>query len=358
MNETNAPRSDRTETEQRATPKRVSETLSEEIGRVLVGNEWIVERLTIALLTRGHVLLEGVPGIAKTTIANLFARTTGLEYSRIQMTPDVLPADVTGTAIYRENRGEFDVHRGPIFANVVVADEINRATPKTQSALLEAMAERQVTIEDDTCPLPTPFLVVATQNPIEMEGVFELPEAQRDRFLFKLEVPLPDRSTERTLVDRFDSLPTLGPEMADPVVTTNEILLAREHVRDVHVAPSVKEYVLDLVRATRTHPNATHGGSPRATLAFVDAAKASAAIAGRGYVIPDDVKRLAEPVLAHRIVLSTDADIGGVEPAAVVADVVDSIEPPGADVIDAESDATTATDEGTRNGENEPHSTS
>ncbi|RQG90983.1 AAA family ATPase [Natrarchaeobius chitinivorans] len=333
MNGPNPRSDDRTATNRHRDPGAIFRALSEEIGHVLVGNDDVVEHLTIALLTRGHVLLEGVPGIAKTTVANLFSRATGLEYSRVQMTPDTLPADVTGTTVYREASGEFEFVKGPVFANVVVADEINRATPKTQSALLEAMAERQVTIEDETCPLPSPFLVVATQNPIEMEGVFELPEAQRDRFQFKLEMTVPDREAERTLVDRFDSKPQLGPAALEPVVTRTELLAAREYVRDVHVAPAVKEYVLDLVRATRDRPTVTHGGSPRATLAFVDVAKAAAAIDGRDYVIPDDVKRFATPILAHRLVLSTDADLGGVVPGEIVDDVVDSIEPPGADAI-------------------------
>ncbi|RQH01233.1 AAA family ATPase [Natrarchaeobius oligotrophus] len=339
MNETNPPNDDRLRPTHETTPKAVFETLSDEIKRVLVGNDEVIEQLTVSLLTRGHVLLEGVPGIAKTTIANLFARATGLNYSRIQMTPDVLPADVTGTTVYRENRGEFELQRGPIFANVVVADEINRTTPKTQSALLEAMAERQVTIENETHSLPTPFLLVATQNPIEMEGVFALPEAQRDRFQFKLRMDLPDRSVERTMLDRFDSMVTLGPDAIEPVVSTSEILVARKHVRDVHVAPEVKEYVLDLVRGTRAHPTVEHGASPRATLAFVDAARAWAAIEGRKYAIPDDVKRFAESILGHRLVLGPDADLGGVRSVDVVADVVADIEPPGIDAIEYDAEA-------------------
>jgi MoxR-like ATPase len=196
-------------------PASVAASIREEVGRVLIGNEDVVGRLTIALLTRGHVLLEGVPGVAKTTMANLMARSTGLAYNRIQMTPDVLPADVTGTNVYRETTGEFQVQKGPVFSNVVVADEINRATPKTQSALLEAMQERNVTIEGETYALPSPFFVIATQNPIEFEGTFTLPEAQRDRFQFKLTVDLPSRDNESAILDRFDSNPDLGADSVE-----------------------------------------------------------------------------------------------------------------------------------------------
>ena len=326
--------------------ERIYDAVREEMSRVLIGNESAVEHLTIALFTRGHVLLEGVPGVAKTTLANLFARVTGLEYNRIQMTPDILPADITGTHVYRESRGTFELQRGPIFANMVVADEINRATPKTQSALLEAMQERRVTIEGETLTLPTPFMVVATQNPIEMEGVFELPEAQRDRFQFKLTVDLPARGDERELLERFDANPDLGPETVDQVVEVSDLLAARETVSETHVAEPIKEYVLDLVAATRDHPDVTHGASPRASLAFLDGAKARAAIHGREYVIPDDVKALTESILAHRLVLSTDADLSDVAPVDVVADVVDSVTPPGAEAVELRpvSDGATAQD--------------
>lgn len=312
-------------------PQAVHDAISSEVQQVLVGNEHAVEHLTIALLTRGHILMEGVPGVAKTTIANLFAHVSGLEYRRIQMTPDILPADITGTHVYREQTGEFELQRGPVFANVIVADEINRATPKTQSALLEAMQERRVTIDGETLELPTPFIVIATQNPIEMEGTFELPEAQRDRFQFKLGIDLPERGEERELLDKFDDDPALGPEDVEQVVDAEELLAAREAVETVHVAPPVKEYVLDIVAATRDHPDVSHGASPRATLAFLDAAKARARIRGRGYVIPDDVKALAESILVHRLVLSTDADLSGVSSREVVSELVDSVEPPSGD---------------------------
>jgi MoxR-like ATPase len=324
-------------------PEAVARAVREETGKVLLGNESIVEGLTIALLTRSHVLLEGVPGVAKTTMANLFARATGLEYKRIQMTPDVLPADVTGTHVYREATGEFDLQKGPVFANVVVADEINRATPKTQSALLEAMQERRVTIEGDTHDLPDPFAVIATQNPLEMEGTFELPEAQRDRFQFRFVVGLPDRETESELLDRFDADPDLGPEDVEQVVTPADLVEARQAVREVHVSDAVKGYILDLVAGTRASPDATHGASPRAAIAFLNAAKARAAVDGREYVIPDDVKSLAEPILAHRIVLSTDAELGDVTAVEVVREVVSSVTPPGGEEPDAETDTDVGT---------------
>ncbi|MFC6769181.1 AAA family ATPase [Natrinema soli] len=316
-------------------PEGIYESLHSEIDRVLIGNDEAVEYLTIALLTRGHLLLEGVPGIAKTTLANLFARTTGLEYNRIQMTPDTLPADITGTHIYRQGPGTFELQRGPIFANLVVADEINRATPKTQSALLEAMEERRVTIEGETLSLPDPFMVVATQNPIETEGVYQLPEAQRDRFQFKLTLDLPDRTDERELLDRFDDDPDLGPDNVKQVIDPQALVDARRTVQAVHIAPPVKEYVLDLVAATREHADVSHGASPRATLAFLNGAKARAAINGREYAIPDDIKSMAVPVLRHRLVLSTDADLSDIDSADVVAEIVETIEPPGAEADEA-----------------------
>lgn len=320
-------------------PASVYETLRDEVGQVLIGKVDIIERLTVALLTRGHVLLEGVPGVAKTTGANLFARASGLEFTRIQMTPDVLPADITGTHVYRDGTGEFELQKGPVFANLVVADEINRATPKTQSALLEAMQEGQVTIEGETLALPKPFMVIATQNPIEMEGTFPLPEAQRDRFQLKLTAALPSREEERSILDRFDTNPDLGPADISQVTTPQELLAAREAVREVHVEEAVKEYILDLVAATREHPDVEHGGSPRASIAFLNAGKALAAIRGRDYVIPDDAKAIAAPILVHRLVLTADAELGDVDPESIVQDILDSVEPPGAADTRAEAPA-------------------
>jgi len=250
------------------------------------------------------------------------------------MTPDTLPADITGTHIYRQGAGTFELQRGPVFANLAVADEINRATPKTQSALLEAMEERRVTIEGETLSLPDPFMVVATQNPIETEGVYQLPEAQRDRFQFKLTLDLPDRTDERELLDRFDDNPGLGPSDVEQVIDPQALVDAHRTVQAVHVAPPVKEYVLDLVAATRDHADVSHGASPRNAGVF-NGAKARAAINGREYAIPDDIKSMAVAVLRHRLVLGTDADLSDIDSADVVAEIVDTIEPPGAETEEA-----------------------
>ena len=309
-------------------PDELFESIRKEAGRVLIGNEDVLEGLTIALLTRGHVLLEGVPGVAKTTIANLFARTLGLQYSRIQMTPDLLPADITGTRIYRSQTGEFDLQKGPIFSNIAVADEINRATPKTQSALLEAMQERQVTIEGETHELPSPFIVIATQNPIEMEGTFRLPEAQRDRFQANLRVDIPERELEAQLLDAFDTNSEMDSEEINPVADREDIIAAQETVDDVFLEEAVRDYILDIVEGTRTSSYTTHGASPRAGIALLQASKARAAIQGRDYVIPDDPKTLAEQVLAHRLVLSTDAEMSDVTPQAVINGVLNTVTSP------------------------------
>jgi MoxR-like ATPase len=316
-------------------PADAYDALRDEISTVLVGQDDLVEHLTIALFTRGHVLVEGVPGVAKTTAAHVFARTLGLEYTRIQMTPDVLPADITGTHVFREATGEFELQRGPIFSNLVLADEINRATPKTQAALLEAMQEGQVTLEGQTLPLPQPFMVIATQNPIEMDGTFDLPEAQRDRFQQKLIVDTPGRTDERTLLDRFDEDTTLGAGDVAQVLSRQDVQELRDAVMATHVAPAVKEYLLDLVRAVREDDHVDVGASPRATLTLLDTAKGRAAIHGRSYVIPDDVKTLAPQVLRHRLVLSTEADLGSVTADEVIQAVLDRVAPPDVSQFDA-----------------------
>jgi MoxR-like ATPase len=318
------------------TPADAYESLLAEIETVLIGKEALVEHFTISLLTRGHVLLEGVPGVAKTTAAHAFARAAGVEYNRVQMTPDVLPADVTGTHVYRQGTGEFELQRGPIFSNVVLVDEINRATPKTQSALLEAMQEFRVTIEGETLTLPSPFMVIATQNPIEMEGTFELPEAQRDRFQFKLIMETPSRENERKVLDRFDTDATLDAESIDAVLSAREVGELREQVRAVHVASPVKEYILDIVTSVRENENVEVGASPRAALTLLNTAKARAAIHDREYVIPDDVKSLALPALRHRLVLSTEADLGGITADDVVEGVLASVAPPDIEQTDTE----------------------
>ena len=320
-------------------PARLYDELQSEASKLLIGQDTALKHLTISLLTRGHVLLEGVPGVAKTTLAEAFARVTGLNERRIQMTPDLLPADVTGTKVYRENTGTFELERGPVFANVVIADEINRATPKTQSALLEAMQERQVTIEGETLELPLPFILIATQNPIEMEGTFGLPEAQRDRFQLKINLGIPKRSGEAEILDRFNSAPNLGPQDLEQVVSQGEIHAAQEIVSDVHLADAVRDYILDIVDQSRTMPEVSHGVSPRGGLQLLRAAKANAAIEGRAYTIPDDVKSLAVPALAHRLVLSTDAEIGEVEPETIIEEILETTTPTSPDASPAKSTA-------------------
>ncbi|GAA0240967.1 AAA family ATPase [Haladaptatus pallidirubidus] len=324
-------------------PAAIHDQIINEVDTVLLGNEDIIEGLSISLLTQGHVLLEGVPGVAKTTIANLFARAAGIESTRIQMTPDLLPADITGTHIYREPTGEFELQKGPVFSNLVIADEINRATPKTQSALLEAMEERNVTIEGDTLPLPTPFMVVATQNPIEMEGTYQLPEAQRDRFQLKLTVELPDEETELALIDRFNSQPNLNPSQISQAITLEDLTAARSVVDQVHIAEEARHYLRDLIAATRTHGDIEHGGSPRATIALLKTSKARAAIHGRDYVIPDDIKQLVMPVLRHRIVLSSESELADQTPDSIIEEILNSVTPPGSD-SDTELEAEDRTD--------------
>lgn len=314
-----------------AGPGDVYAAIRDAVGTVLIGNDALVRGLTIALLTEGHVLIEGVPGVGKTMGARLFARATGLEYGRIQMTPDVLPADITGTHVYREHTGEFELQRGPVFTNVVVADEINRATPKTQSALLEAMQERSVTIEGETLVLPEPFLVIATQNPIEYEGTFSLPEAQRDRFQFKIQTGIPERDDEAQLLDRFDTQPDLGPADIDQAVTHEQLMMARSAVADVYVAPAIKDYILDLAAATRETADLAHGASPRAALDLLRAAKANAALNDREYVLPDDVKSLALMTFGHRVVLSTDAELSEQSARDIIQTIIDDTALPSAD---------------------------
>jgi MoxR-like ATPase len=331
-------------------PDDVYSALTEEIGRVLVDNEDIIEGLTIALFTKGHVLLEGGPGTAKTTIANLFATATGLDSTRIQLTPDLLPADITGTHMYREQTGEFDLQRGPIFTNLVVADEINRATPKTQSAFLEAMQEEQVTIEGETLSLPDPFMLVATQNPLEMEGTHRLPEGQRDRFHLKLSVEVPDTPTERELMDHFEGRPNLGPDDISSVVSPSEIQSARETVPTVYLDDAVKDYIAEITGATRDHHMIRYGASPRATLTFMRVVKARAAIQGRAFVTPDDVKRLAGPVLTHRLVLDPEAEFSEATVPDLVSEILETVPAPSGEAA-PDSSSAAVSDGGSRSDE-------
>jgi MoxR-like ATPase len=307
--------------------------ITDEIGKVIVGQRYMVERLLIAMLADGHVLIEGVPGLAKTLTVSSLARTIQADFRRIQFTPDLLPADLVGTMIYNPGDQSFKARKGPIFANIVLADEINRAPAKVQSALLESMQERQVTLGDKTHPLPNPFLVLATQNPIEQEGTYPLPEAQVDRFMLKLKVTYPKRDEERLILDRM----TEGePPVAEPVIKPEAILKARKVARSIYVDDKIKEYVLSLVFATRD-PEAVgldwaaliqYGASPRASIYLIAAAKGHAFLRGRGYVTPEDIKAVGPDVLRHRVIVSYEAEAEQTSSEDLVRKLFDTIEVP------------------------------
>ena len=288
--------------------------IQNEVHKVIVGQQYMIERILIGLLTGGHVLLEGVPGLAKTLTVRTLCEAISAKFARIQFTPDLLPADVIGTVIYNQQKGEFTSKLGPVFANLVLADEINRAPAKVQSALLEAMQERQVTIGDRTYPLPEPFVVMATQNPIEQEGTYPLPEAQIDRFMLMVKVGYPSREDERKIMDRMTGI---IPARAEPVVTPQELIEARKIISQIYVAEKVKDYIVDVVFATREPqkhglkdlaPLIEFGASPRASIALNLAARAHAFLRHRGYVTPEDVKAIGPDVLRHRVVLTYEAD--------------------------------------------------
>jgi MoxR-like ATPase len=305
-----------------------------EINKVMVGQERLVERVLMALLADGHVLLEGVPGLAKTLLIKTVAQAIKADFSRIQFTPDLLPADLVGTQIYNPRTSEFSVHQGPIFANLILADEINRAPAKVQSALLESMQERQVTIGDTTYMMDDLFLVLATQNPIEQEGTYPLPEAQVDRFMLKVMVDYPSRAEERLIVDRMT-----GTELpkVNPVITPADILSAREMVRKIYVDDKVKEYVLDLVLATRQpgknglgdlNALISYGASPRASIYLITAARAHAFLKGRGFVTPEDIKQIAPDILRHRIITSYEAEAESINSDHIVQRILDHTDVP------------------------------
>ncbi|MCB7137775.1 AAA family ATPase [Cellulosimicrobium marinum] len=290
------------------------------IESVVTGRPDLVTTTVAVLLAQGHLLLEDVPGVGKTTLAKALARTIDCQVGRIQFTPDLLPSDLTGVNIYRAANHEFEFRPGPVFANIVIGDEINRASPKTQSALLECMEEGQTTVDGTTHALPDPFLVVATQNPVEMEGTYPLPEAQRDRFMARLTVGYPDVDAELRMLERQEADNPLA--HLRPVTTGDAVLRFARVVRAVHASLAVKRYVLDVVTATRQHPALRLGASPRTSLQLLRAAKALAAMSGRDHVLPDDVQFLAVPVLAHRLVITTETRLAGQDAAAVVRSVV------------------------------------
>jgi len=296
------------------------------IERVIVGKAEAIELLLVALLCEGHVLLEDVPGIGKTMLAKSLARTLDCTFRRVQCTPDLLPSDVTGVSFFNQRAQEFEFRAGPIFAQVVLVDEINRATPRTQSALLECMEERQVTLEGETRPLPRPFMVLATQNPIELEGTFPLPEAQLDRFLLRLQLGYPSETQEKDIVRRFRLASPLDELPA--VIEQAELLAMQRLVREVHLAEAVEDYLVRLVRASRVHASIELGASPRATLGLYRAAQALAALRGRGYVVPDDVKQLAPAVLGHRLITSAQSRLRGRVTADVITELLGSVPVP------------------------------
>ena len=311
-------------------PRKVGEKVIANVEKVIVGKHDEVQLTLLALLCQGHLLIEDVPGVGKTMLAKSIARSIGCTFRRIQFTPDMLPSDVTGVSVFNQKTREFEFRPGPVMAQIVLTDEINRATPKTQSALLECMEERQVTVDGTTYPMARPFLVLATQNPIEYEGTFPLPEAQLDRFMMRISLGYPDPEHEITMMDSQQYVHPV--EEIGQVVGDEELLEAQETVKDIYIDDSVKEYIVAVVGETRKHPDVYLGASPRGSLALYRTGQARAAILGRDYVIPDDIKALAQVTIAHRLIISPSARIKNVDPKAVVEEIISSVPVPGARV--------------------------
>ncbi|MGE0598723.1 MAG: AAA family ATPase [Dehalococcoidia bacterium] len=303
-----------------------ADRLQASVEQVIVGKPEVVRLALVALLCEGHILLEDVPGLGKTTLAKSIARSLGCSFRRIQFTPDLMPSDITGINFYNQKIGEFVFREGPLIAQVVLADEINRATPRTQAALLEAMEERQLTVEGVTTTLPSPFLVVATQNPVELEGTFPLPEAQLDRFLVRLKLGYPDEEEEDEILRRFEGANPI--DSIQPVITGAELVRLAGALRNLHVEPAVRRYAVKIVQATREDPAFELGASPRGSLGLFRTARALAAISGRDYVLPDDVKEMAPYVLPHRLILSTQARLRGRNADDVLAEVLERVPVP------------------------------
>ena len=296
--------------------------IRDNIQLAIVGKDEMIEYTLAALFSGGHILVEDVPGIGKTTLARSLAYSLDCEFRRIQFTPDLMPSDITGIHYYNQHNGQFEFRPGPVISQVVLADEINRATPRTQSALLEAMAERQVTVDQDTVPLPAPFLVLATQNPIELEGTFPLPEAQIDRFLLRLRLGYPSEDDETAMLERFEDADPLG--SLGPVASADDVLRIQGLVRQVYIDPVLRNYLVQVIRATREHPDVELGASPRATLGLYRCAQALAGIRGQEYVTPDDIKTLATPALAHRVILKSMARLRERSQESVVNEVLEA----------------------------------
>lgn len=305
--------------------------IEEQLNQVLVGQPAITRQVLIALITGGHVLIEGVPGLGKTLLARSLARVLELDFQRIQFTPDLMPSDVTGHALFDSQSGDFRVRKGPAFTNLLLADEINRAPAKTQAALLEVMQERQITIEGESFPLDPPFVVLATQNPLDQEGTYPLPEAELDRFLFKILIDYPDQAHESRMVEMVldGRLPdSLDAAQLTPVTDAAGILELTRSAEQVLIDPAIVDYLLRLVRATRDHPSLIQGGSPRASIALARTAKTQALLSGRDFVVPDDVKAVAAPVLRHRLRLGVDAELEGQTVESVLAQLLEQVEAP------------------------------
>ena len=296
------------------------------VSRVMIGKEEVIDLLMVAMLCEGHVLFEDVPGIGKTTLAKTLAKSLGCTFQRIQFTPDLLPSDITGITFFNQKMSEFEFRPGPLLAQIVLADEINRATPRTQSALLEAMEERQISVERETVMLPRPFTVIATQNPIELEGTFPLPEAQIDRFLMRLRLDYPSHPEERLILQRFKEIQPL--DDLQPVLTGERLQELQHMIRRVRVEPAVENYIVELVRATRNHSGVELGVSPRGTLALYRSSQAYASIHGRFYVIPDDVKRVARTVLSHRMIATSQARLHGRVMEQIIEEVLHNVSVP------------------------------
>lgn len=305
----------------------ITERIIAEIESAIVGKQVLLERMMAAILAGGHILLEDYPGLAKTLIANSFARVLGLDFKRIQFTPDLLPGDITGSYIFDRQKGAFELRKGPIFANIILADEINRASPKTQSALLEAMQEYQVTLEGETLPLPQPFLVIATQNPIEYEGTFPLPEAQIDRFLMKLSVGYPTPDEEVEILHRRRQRRRDDFELSQ-VTSAEELISMRNLLEDIHVDHDIESYIAEIVYQTRREPRTAVGASPRGSLALLKLARAQAALDGRSFVLPDDVKVFIHSALAHRLILKPDLWMNKTASREILQSIADSVPVP------------------------------
>jgi MoxR-like ATPase len=306
--------------------KEASDKFSTNVGKVIVGKKDVIDLILVALLCEGHILIEDVPGTGKTILAKTTAKSLGCSFKRIQCTPDLLPSDVTGIHYFNQKTSEFELRPGPIMANIVLADEINRATPRTQSSLLECMQEHQVTVDLLTVPLPRPFLIMATQNPIELEGTFPLPEAQLDRFLLRLKLGYPSEKEEETILFRFQQANPL--DGLTSVIESRELLELQRICKQVYIETSLRNYIVAIARATRNHQSIELGASPRATLGLSLASQAFAALQGRNYVIPDDVKLLTVPVLAHRIIAKTEARLKGRSMEALINEIVSNVPVP------------------------------